>query len=169
MAAISTMIAVGGLAVAGAGAYTANKNAKKQIAAQNEALAYQRKQNDLTAARQRRDAIRQARIARATAQNSAATQGVLDSSGNIGGLGSIQSQLGDNLSFLDTYNRFSDMASQALGRANVYGQRAQMAQTVSSLGMAGFNNADVLGGLANKVFQAGGTNATLKQAGINVG
>ena len=34
MAAISTMIAVGGLAVAGAGAYTANKYAKKQVAAQ---------------------------------------------------------------------------------------------------------------------------------------
>ena len=105
MAAISTMIAVGGLAVAGAGAYTANKNAKKQVAAQNEALAYQQKQNDLTAARQRRDAIRQARIARANATNSAATQGVLDSSGSIGGVGSISSQLKDNISFLDQWNQ----------------------------------------------------------------
>lgn len=169
MAAISTMIAVGGLAVAGAGAYTASKYAKKQVAAQNEALAYQQKQNDLTAARQRRDAIRQARIARANATNSAATQGVLDSSGSIGGVGSISSQLKDNISFLDQWNQYSDLGSQALGRANVYGQRAQMAQTVGGLGMAAFSNADILGGLVGKVFKGNGTKAASGNAGINVG
>lgn len=167
MAAISTMIAVGGLAVAGAGAYVANKNAEAQVAAQNEALAYQQKQNDLTAARQRRDAIRQARIARANATNSAATQGVLDSSGSIGGVGSISSQLKDNISFLDQWNQYSDLGSQALGRANVYGQRAQMAQTVSGLGMTVFGNSDILGGLASKVFKgSGSTKPVTGNAGI---
>lgn len=158
MAAISTIVAIGSLGVAGASAVAANKNAKKQVAAQNEALAYQRKQNDLAAARQRRDAIRQARVARAQAQNAAASQGVMDSSGNIGGLGSIQSQLGDNLSFLDQYNRFSDMGSEALGRANVYGQRAQLAQTVGNFAMSVFSNADVIGNTATKIF--GGKQAT---------
>lgn len=152
MAAVSTLVAVGSLAVAGGSAYAANKNAKKQVAAQNEALQYQRQQNDLSAARQRRDAIRQARMARAQAENSAATQGVQDSSGSIGGLGSIQSQLNDNLSFLDQYNRYSDMASESLGRANVYGQRAQLAQTVSGFAMSAFNSSDFIGAKLEKVF-----------------
>ena len=44
-----------------------------------------------------------------------------------------------------------------------------MAQTVGGFGMAVFNNADVLGGLASKVFKGNGTKAVLGNAGINVG
>lgn len=152
MAVLSTAIALGGLAVAGAGAYAANKNAKKQVQAQNEALAYQRQQNDLAAARQKRDAIRSARMARASAENAAATQGVSDSSGAAGGVGSIVSQLNSNLSFLDTWNKYSDMGSEALGRANVYGQRAQLAQTVTRFGISAWQNSDLIAGQMNKIF-----------------
>lgn len=152
MAAFSTAIALGGLAVAGAGTLASAKYTKKQVQAQNEALSYQRQQNDLAAARQKRDAIRSARMARAAAENAAATQGVADSSGAAGGVGSIVSQLNSNLSFLDTWNKYSDMASEALGRANVYGQRAQLAQTVTRFGVSAFQNSDVISGKLEKIF-----------------
>ena len=140
MAAVSTIIAGAALGVAGASAISANKNAKKQIAAQNEALAYERKQNDLSAARQRRDAVRSARQAFAQAQNTAANQGVMGSSSSEGGLGSIQSQLNDNVSFLDQYNFFSDQGSQALGRANMYAHKANTARTVGQIAGSVFMN-----------------------------
>lgn len=165
MAAISTMVAVGAVAVAGGSAIAANKMAKKQVKAQNEALQYQRQQNDLQAARQRRDAVRAARMARANAQNSAATQGVMESSGNLGGLGSIQSQLNDNISFLDQYNQYSDMASQALGRANEFGRRGQLAQTIGGFAMSVFGSADYIGGMASKVFGSGAAPAATASAG----
>lgn len=156
MAALSTLIAVGGLAVAGASAYSANKNQKKAIAQQNEALQYQQKQNNLAAARQKRDAIRQARIARAQATNAGASQDVLNASSTQGGVGSIGSQLSGELSFLDQWNQWSDQASKALGRANVYAQRAQTAGEISKLGMGAFNNADYLSNSAKKIFSNGG-------------
>lgn len=152
MAAFSTIIAVGALGVAAGSSAIAAKNAKKQAKAQNEALNYQRQQNNLAAARQKRDAIRMARIARANAVNAGATQGVLDSSGSQGGVGSIGSQLTGNLSFLDQWNTYSDQASQALGRANTYGQRAQLAQTIGNSAMTAFANADYLGAGLDKIF-----------------
>lgn len=155
MAALSTIIAAGGLAVAGVGAYNANKNQKKSIEEQNKALEFEKKQADLASARQRRDAIRQARIARAQAENAGANQGVLDSSAVAGGVGSIKSQLSSELSFLDTWNAYSDQASQALGRANTFMQRAQSAAEISKLGMGAYNNAPQLDSLAKRIFKSG--------------
>jgi aminopeptidase N len=152
MAAISTIIAGAALATAGASSYMSAKNAKKQAKAQNQALDYQRKQDDLAAARQKRDAIRAARVARAQAETAGANQGVLDSSSSLGGVGSIQSQLGSNISFLDQWNAFSDQASMALGRANTYGARAQSWSNVASASMTVFNNSDVIGPKVQKIF-----------------
>lgn len=152
---IATVIAGAGLAIAAKSASDTNKNQKKMVQAQNEALDYERKQNDLQAARQKRDAIRQARMARAQAESAGANQGVLDSSSVAGGVGSIKSQLGSELSFLDTFNQYSDMASLALGRANVFAQKAQTAAEISKLGMGVYNNADNLAALSQRVFKSG--------------
>ena len=113
MAAISTLVAVGSLAVAGGSAIAANKNAKAQVAAQNRALEYQQKQNDLSAARQRRDAIRQARQVRAQAENSAATQGVADSSGSLG-IRTEQQINAEIKKTRDTYAQFSILQRQGV-------------------------------------------------------
>ena len=130
---IETAILLGSLAVSAGSAYSSNQNQRRMVSSQNKAIDAQRQQNELQAARQQRDAIRSSRAARAKALNAGASQGAMGSSGNLGGLASIQSQLGSNLSFLDSYNRLSDVASEQLGRANVFQQRANTAESVGRL------------------------------------
>lgn len=132
---IETAILVASLAVSAGSAYSSNQNQRRMVSSQNKAIDAQRQQNELQAARQQRDAIRASRMARAKALNAGATQGVMGSSGNLGGLASIQAQLGSNLSFLDSYNRLSDVASEQLGRANTFQQRAGTAEAVGRLAM----------------------------------
>ena len=144
------------VAVSAAGAYSANQNQRRAVSAQNEANRIQQEQANLQFARQQRDAIRQARIARANATNAAATQGVLDSSGSMGGLASIQAQLGSNLSFLDAYNRFSDQATAELGRAAKFQQRASTADSVSRLALSTLPYAEKAAPAFNRIFGTGG-------------
>lgn len=142
--------------IAGAGVYSSNQNQRRAISAQNAANRAQQEQANLQFARQQRDAIRQARIARASATNAAATQGALGSSGSMGGLASIQAQLGSNLSFLDAYNKFSDQATTELGRANVFRQRADTAAAVTNLAVATMPYASKAAPAFNRIFSAGG-------------
>ena len=121
----------------------ANKFAKK-------AAKTEQARNDLQAARGRRDAIRDARAAYASAQQSAENQGVAQSSSAIGGQASIASQLNSNLSFLDQFKFYTDQTSAALGKAQTWGNRA--------------NTADKIAGASASVFQAaGGIGALEKQ------
>ena len=136
---------IGGLAIAGGGTYSAAKNSKKSAQAAQEANTIQRQQNDLQAARQKRDAVRQARSAYASAQQTGANQGVSDSSAGQGGLASIATQLGDTLSFLDTYNKQSDQASEALGRSAVFSSKAQAASGWASFGLSVASSASSIG------------------------
>ena len=78
------------------------------------------------------------------AQQSAESQGVGDSSASQGGLGSIQTQLGSELSFLDQFTGLSDQASIALGNAAKFQNRANTAKSVGSIGMAAFSNSDAI-------------------------
>lgn len=135
-----------GLAVAAGGAVMSYKAQQKQVKMQKRAQAAQRSQDNMKAARERREAIRNARIAAGQVAQGAANQGVSGSSAALGGLGSIGSQLNQNLSFLDNYNRLSDQASVALGKANEYGTKAQTWNSVSSIGMRVFGSAGQLGG-----------------------
>jgi cobalamin biosynthesis protein CobT len=151
---IETAIMAATLAVSAGSAYTANQNARRSVASQNTAIKAQQEQNELQASRQRRDAIRSARVATARATNAAATQGALGSSGSMGGLASIQSQLGSNLSFLDTYGKLSDVATESLGRANVFRARAESAQAISQLALATLPYAGKAADGFNKIFKA---------------
>jgi hypothetical protein len=148
-------ILVASLAVSAGSAYSANQNQRRAVSSQNAALTAQREQNELQAARQRRDVIRTSRVARARATNAAASQGVMGSSGNLGGLASIQAQLGSNLSFLDSYNRLSDVASEQLGRANTYTQRAETASSVGRVAMQVAGNSAPLGAAFDRMFKGG--------------
>lgn len=152
MPALSTIIAGASLAVSAGSSAVQYSQSKKSIKQQNKALDYEKQQNDLAAMRQKRDAVRQARIAAATAQNTGATQGVSESSAAKGGVGSISSQLGDTLSFLDQWNRFSDQASAAIGSANRHAQKAQTAGSVASLSMGIFSNSDLIGDKVSGIF-----------------
>jgi len=93
-------------------------------------------QQALVAARERRDAIRQARIATAAVTQSGETQGASTSSAAAGGLASITSQLSSNLSFLDQNKVLADQGTVAFGKmrdaeatASAFGQVAGMAGT----------------------------------------
>lgn len=126
------------LAVAAVGTYASIQSQKKQRKMMKRAAAAQRAQDNLKAARERREAIRNARVASAGALQASVNQGVEGSSAALGGLGSIEQQLNQGLSFLDQYNTLSDQASVALGKAGVYGSKAQSASAVASLGMQVF-------------------------------
>jgi len=104
---------------------------RKSARAAQEANEIQRQQMALEQAREKRETIRAARIARGRAINAGASQGVLDSSGVQGGASSIGSQLSYNTSFLDKQGTMADQASAALGRSRMYESRAR---TYSSLG-----------------------------------
>lgn len=152
MAALTAIIAGAGLATAAVGTAGSLKQGRRAASAQREASAMQQKQADLQNARQKRDAIREARLAYGRTTNAAANQGVSGSSGSQGGLSSIASQVGDNISFLDQYGFFSDQASRALGRAN---QATSRANTAGAIGSLGFQVASNAGGIVN-TFRSGG-------------
>lgn len=152
------------VAVVGTGKsiYESKKATKANKAAAAEtrlAREQQRKQNDLQAARQRRDAVRQSRIAYAVAQQNAENQGAAGTSASAGGLGSIRTQLGETLSFLDEYNFYSGQASAALGRAADFEVKANNADRSSAtwgkVASTAFNaamNSDAITAQAKKVF-----------------
>lgn len=141
-----------GVAAVGTVASISAGNKANALAAQanvqnQHATDLQRQMNDLSAARQKRDSIRQARIASAQAQQTGESQGVANSSAAVGGQASIASQLGSNLSFLDQYNSMADQASVALGKAGEFEYRSKAAMVsasnanqISSLGMSVFAN-----------------------------
>lgn len=143
------IIAIGAAVVgAGAAVYGTVKQAqaaKKQTKYNNEALAVQRQQANMSTAIQKRDAIRAARLSAGQALQTGENQGVSGSSAAYGGFGSIQSQLSSNLSFLDKYNTLSDQASIAAGKANKAGTAAQVFGSVAGLGITLMNNADRIG------------------------
>jgi regulator of protease activity HflC (stomatin/prohibitin superfamily) len=160
-------VAIASLAVAGVGTAVsiaqnskANSLAQQANAQQQQATTAQRQMNDLQAARQRRDAIRQARIAAANAEQTGESQGSAASSSAIGGQGSIQSQLGSNLSFLDQYNHLADQASIALGNASNLTFQEHSAERsasnygqIASLGMTVFANSPNISAAAKSVFK----------------
>lgn len=145
------------LGVAAAGTGYSIYSGERANAAGKKANQAQRAQNDLQAARQKRDAIRAARLASAQATAAAESQGVQNSSSAQGGQGSIISQLGSNLSFLDATNRQSDIASAALGRQASWESSSRMGAAVSNLGALGVQYAPEIQSAFDKVFGKKGT------------
>ena len=96
-----SIVAGSALAVAGVATGASIYQGAQATKAQNKSLQFQRQQSALQNAMQKRQAIRQARIAAGNSQQTAATAGVSNSSSAEGAYGSIQSQLSGNLSFLD--------------------------------------------------------------------
>lgn len=139
------IIAVGA-AVVGAGA--AVVGTVKTIEAQNKAAraqkqqyAFERQISQNRSMRERRDAIRAARIAGANLVQGAENSGGSGTSAALGGLGSIQSQLNSSLSFLDTQGRLADKGSAAGQAAADANRSAQNWGAVTQLGMAIFDRA----------------------------
>lgn len=138
---IGAVAAVAGAGAAIVGTINARKAQKKALAAQQAAAAFERQKARLQEARQRMEAIRAGRAAYAGIQQSAENQGVAMSSAAAGGAGSVISQMGTNLSFLDQYGFLSDQASSSLQRAMKHESTASMWGSVAGLGMQMFSAA----------------------------
>ena len=108
--------------------------------ANNRAEAEQRKQNNLRLFRQKRETIRQARIARARAVSAATIRGA---SGSVrGGFGSITSQASSNINFLNRSTAFANQGS--IFRAEAASFKSQAAQAGSRVSL--FSGLASLGG-----------------------
>jgi hypothetical protein len=145
------IIAGVGAGIAAVGTVSSISAQKKAAKANKKQFAYQRQQDDLRAARERREAIRAARLSMGTASQNSVNQGAENSSAALGGLGSIASQLSGNLSFLDKINTLSDQASIQAGKVSKYTSQAQTAGAVAGLGAAVFSNSqDIADGVFGK-------------------
>lgn len=118
-----------GAAVVGAGAavvgtINSTKAANRANDAAQSQYSYERQLNQNKYTQSRRDAIRSARISAGATQQAGENQGASATSAAIGGLGSIQSQLNTNISFLDTQHSLADSA----------GAQAQIAQSARAAG-----------------------------------
>lgn len=100
--------------------------------AQKRAAAAKREQQELNTRRSRRQAIRQAQVARAQAVASASASGAVGSSAALGGQGAVGSQLGSGLGFSTQMSGLSGQISQA-------SSRAQTGQAIAGLGGLGMN------------------------------
>lgn len=133
-------IAIGALAVgtgvAAVGALNSASANKKAAAAAQDANAIQRQQSQLQGMRQRMDAVRTGRQALANSQQTAENQGVSTSSAAQGGQSSIISQMMGNVSFLDGYNKMTDMAQEKMGIAQKYESQSKMWGAIENFGFS---------------------------------
>ena len=128
---------LGAVAAVGAvGAYAQGNSAAKQ---QRRALDSQRRGEEARSQRERLDIIRRGRAAAGTAQNNAAVGGVSDSSGGLGGEGSIWSQMNSSLSFLDQQQQMWREGNSRLDNAQRHTQAANTWSSVSNLAMMGLS------------------------------
>ena len=111
----------------------------KSASAQRKSLRAQRQQQAVQTRRSRRASIREAQIRRATAVSGAVGAGSFGGSGSQGGIGSIASQLGNNLGFSTQMSGLSDRINAA-ERSNITGQ------AIAGLGNFAFQTGLQLGG-----------------------
>lgn len=148
MAALTTA-ALFGLA-AGATAYSVQKSENAEDAQyeaaneQKKAIRSQQSQNEAQAAQERRRQIREERIRRARILATSSASGTVASSGEIGAIGSLSTQLSSNIGFnkgaINTANDislFNQRASDFTSEANKLGAESQMWGQIGSLAMSG--------------------------------
>lgn len=139
---IGAVAAVAGAGAAVVGTVSSISAQKKALAAQNSQYAYEKQINTNRSVRERRDAIRSARIAGANVVQGAANTGGSDTSAALGTMGSIASQIDSNLSFLDTQTSLANKAGAESQVAQTAKANAATWGQVSDLGMAIFNTAE---------------------------
>jgi hypothetical protein len=99
----------------------------KSLSLQKKAAAASTRQQELVAARDRRQAIREAQIRRAQGTASAQAMGVASSSLTGGGSSSIGSQLGSTLGFSSQMSGLSNNITRLSSRASMFGDIAGLA------------------------------------------
>lgn len=154
MPAISTMVAVAGLAVAGTGAVmnyqNTKKNAQQQSAYQSQALAEQQHQDELRKQQMNLDAMRRQRAtlraslqARAQARTTAVTQGAQFGSVLAGAYGGIAGQTDNQLTSIEQGKELgTEMFASNTRLSGIYRQSAMASADAAS-------NSALYGGLTS--------------------
>lgn len=132
IAAVGATVAAGATVASAVEAGKARKQSKKQYA-------YERQLATNRAARERTQAIREARLTQGAVLQAAENSGAGGSSAALGALGSIQTQLSSKLSFLDTNQKLADLAGFHASKANIYRSKADTYSSISALGMSIFS------------------------------
>jgi len=121
-------VAASAVGVAGS-VYSANKSAN----AQKDAMKAQKKIADVNTARERIQAARQARMARASVLAGAGVEGI-GGSGVEGAVSSIGSQYGGNIANINTMQTFGAQASAANQKAADWQAKGATFQTIGTIG-----------------------------------
>lgn len=136
MAAISTIVAVASLTLTVAGMQQQGQAAKAQKKARNEEKA----RNTAQQMAERRQQVREERIKRARVMQASENTGTAGSSGELGAVSSIGTQLGANLGFnqsmIESGNRiggYAQQAANAQSNASVFNSLAGMSGSVGSI------------------------------------
>lgn len=165
--AVMTAIAIAGLAIAAVGTYSSMEASKQANSARKKAAEEQNKirgeQNALAArdsAQERRQQIREERVRRAQILQSASNTGVAGSSGETGALGSLNTNLTNNLAI----NAGSRQAGQ---RMSIFSQNAANYQSTAQQKDFNAGMASQWAGLGASMFNAGGGFNTLSTAYSN--
>jgi hypothetical protein len=132
IAAVGAVVAAGATVKSAIEAGKARKDAKMQYK-------FERQLANNRAGQERINAIRAARLQQGALMQTAVNSGAGESSIALGALGSIQSQLNSNLSFLDTNQKLSNLAGYHASQANIHSSKANTWAGVSSLGMQLFS------------------------------
>lgn len=107
---------------------------KSQAKAQKQSIAAQQRISDAQSARERVQAVREARIRRAQILASTGNQGIAPtSSGPAGAVSSISSQLGSNIANINTIQNFAQQASKANQQAVDAKATGAMFQTIGGI------------------------------------
>lgn len=116
------------------GAVAAVGGTVMQYNAQKKASAAAQRQQEISTARERRQAIREAQLRRAQAIAAGANMGGLGGSSLAGGVGALGSQLGSGLGYSTTMSSLSS-------DINRYNTRAALGGTIAGVGSAVFQRA----------------------------
>lgn len=150
--ATATIVAIAGLGLS-AGSAVAGANASKKAAEESKrAENIRRQQAQFEESRRRRDIIRQAQINRSRIVAASVNSGTAGSSGELGGISSVNARTGEQLGALGVN---ADLGAQLFdANANIAGfrQDAAIAGAVGDLGKSLMANSQTIGDLSQSLF-----------------
>jgi hypothetical protein len=127
-------IALAGLGLTAYGTIKSVQAGKEQTKASRQAVSIQQGADDIRQARERRQAIREARIKSAAALQAGANQGAGDSSAVAGGQASLTTQLNSGIGFQGQMGNMSTSATNSIFEANKAGASAGLFGSIANLG-----------------------------------
>lgn len=142
MVAISSFVAIAGLAIGAIGTFAQISASKQAASEQRKARAAQRRVQQEQTRRSRLQALRQAQLTRARAQSTGIGIGAGESSGLAGGLSSVSANTGaalgsaSQLSGLSNQiSVFNQNAADAQSRAQTFGAVSGLGSTIASFAL----------------------------------